>query len=379
MSNQQPSIPKVIYNNINNIKVAYDQETGNINLLSASYFPALTTGGWGDPHMFLRIKGTDKFLCKWGDNKSGESGKNEILYLYMRTSRETIRIYYTNETYTPNGAKITTNIRVVYNDTTYNISQNFIGFFGPVRLSVRRISYGGSNYYLNYDMDWDPIPNLRQIGGAFGIVLKRSLLANGVFVNGGDGRLWDGYGVLGQPLGLSRFDFESGNQSQSVKAMNFVPGNIGEDLSQFLNGEINIPSPALNTSLALITNTDSLATDVVAELGQFDEGKGVGEWDDLTPDAEVPYATLGSLNNVLITRFVTDNEPIACVFANRGIQTDFPADLAQKTYDILQANPRSSDNPVDISTDSVNPQILISLPIVAPYDAAIASFSQIIP
>jgi hypothetical protein len=335
MSNKDPSIPKVIYNN-NVIKISYDPVSNNINLLSGSIFPAYVTGGWGDPHMFIRIKGTDKFLCKWGDNKSGDSGKNEILYLYMRTSRETIRIYYTNEVYTPNGAKITTNIRVVYNNTTYNIDQNFIGLFGPVRLSVRRISYGGSNYYLNYDIDWDPIPNLRQIGGALGIVLRRSLLANGTFINGGDGRFWDGYGVLGQPLGLSRSDFESGTQAQSVKAMNIVPGTLGSDLGKYLIGNPDQIPDILGATLFNIPNTPTLEGDVVDEE---DNANPVANWDPTTQDAEDTFTTVGSLFNKLVTDFVEEViSPPTFTVANLAIQTALPLTFATTAYTFLDGN-----------------------------------------
>jgi hypothetical protein len=334
MSSKKPVAPKVILSG-NTIKIAYDPDTGSTNLLTASYFPGMVTGGWGDPHMYLRLKGTNKFLSKWGDNKAGASGKNEILYLYIRTSRDTISIYYTNNDY--GIAKITTSIRVVHNNETFNFSNNAVRKFGPVRLSVARIPWG-QNYYLNYEVDWDPIPNLRQIGGAVGIPLRRVAFGNGSAIDGRDGLTWDGYSFLGQPFGLSRTDFESGFQGQSAKAMNVIPGSF--DYISLLNSE-----PSVDPSSFSPTMTDFLETleDSTFDAGIVDDDNGdpVEAWD---PEYEAaqPIFNRGNLPNYLVIQAVEEEVEV------EGLNEAIAARIYQ---DILQQGSYTGDT----STDPNNP------------------------
>jgi len=305
MSTKKPSSPKVLLGSNNSIKLSYDPETNSVNLITASFFPALITGGWGDPHLYLRAKGTNRFFSRWGDNKSGSDGNNEILFLYMKTSFDDIKVYYSNASH-PNGAKVTTNIRVEYNNQTFNYNQNTIKKFGPIRLSIRRRgTLRGGFPVLDWDIDWDPIPNLRRIGGALGIVLRRTAFGNGAYINGKDGRFWDGYSFLGQPFGLSRTDFESGSQSQSVKAMNVIAGEF--NFVNFLNSENPSNVTALSDTMinSIANNIDdlNLLTNITDE---DDNEEPVVDWDPFAADAKDEFENKGPILNQLAFNLVNN-------------------------------------------------------------------------
>jgi hypothetical protein len=187
-----------------------------------STLPAMTLGGWGDPHLYMTVSSASsknrtstKTIAKFGDNKPGSAGNNELILLDLQTTTDTIKIYYTNKPWRNTTAKIIDNIRVEHNtvSTTYNDTSKLI--IGPVSLNIAKIG-SGANSYLNFEITWAKINNVIKLGGAIVLVLKRVASSNGKLWNGGDGVAWDGIGKAAAPYGLSRSSFETGIRAQSV-------------------------------------------------------------------------------------------------------------------------------------------------------------------
>jgi hypothetical protein len=234
-----------------------------------SALPAMTVGGWGDPHLYITTSSTDsknrvstKTIAQWGDNKPGTAGNNELQLLDLQTSADSIKIYYTNKAY--GSAKIISNIRVVYNtvSTTYNSTTRLT--LGPVTLNILKAG-SGSSAYLTFEMSWSNINNIVKLGGALVPILKRVADNNGVLWNGGDGATWDGFGKALAPYGLTRSSFETGIGVQS----------LSEELI-LSEKEANFLSVATEN----FTQNGSIF-DNLQNLGENGEGDNaaIGDWD----------------------------------------------------------------------------------------------------
>ena len=187
-----------------------------------SILPAMTLGGWGDPHLYVSTSSVDsknrtstKIIAKVGDNKSGSAGNNELMLLDLETTTHTIKVYYTNKPWQNTTAKIIDNIRVEYNgtSTTYNTTTKVT--IGPATLNIAKIG-SGANGYLNFEITWAKINNVIKLGGAIVPILKRVASSNGKLWDGGDGAAWDGIGKAAAPYGLNRSSFETGIGIQSL-------------------------------------------------------------------------------------------------------------------------------------------------------------------
>jgi hypothetical protein len=199
-----------LYINKNNQSLIVSRKN---NLLTV---PSMVIGGHGDPHLYIRkgIKSlsssnylSGNFLAQWGDNKAGTSGNSEILFFHLETVKDTIKIFYTNKIYTPNGAKLINSIRVEFNGTTTTYNNSAYIKLGPVVFSIIRLVANGINY-LAFEMFFPDITNAKIMDGAISLVFKRIASTNGYW-NGGDGASWDGYSYAGQPYSLNRSSYQT--------------------------------------------------------------------------------------------------------------------------------------------------------------------------
>jgi hypothetical protein len=188
-----------------------------------SSLPAMTVGGWGDPHLYITTSSVDskkristKTIAQVGDNKPGSAGNNELILIDLQTTTDTIKIYYTNKPWQNTTAKIIDTIRVEHNtvSTTYNSTTKVV--IGPVTLSIAKIG-SGTNSYLNFETTWAKINNVIKLGGVIVPILKRVASSNGKLWNGGDGLSWDGIGKAATVYGLNRSSFETGVGIQSLE------------------------------------------------------------------------------------------------------------------------------------------------------------------
>lgn len=160
--------------------------------------PPMQMGGWGDPHMTLKIK-NGSILARWDDNVAGSEGK-ELLFFYLETQTDTISVFYTYGLW-GNGAKIITSARYIHNGTSYNLSG--VVTVGPVTIS----RYGFEYSYL--DLYFDKIDNVKKFGGGFAIALAASQAVGG-YVDGSWGPNIDGYQELANFIKTKRsFNFST--------------------------------------------------------------------------------------------------------------------------------------------------------------------------
>jgi len=202
---------------------------------------AMNVGAWGDPHMYVRKAQTlnpndyrrGVFLAKWDDNKSGASGLNEIRFIDLQTTTDTVKIFYTNKAY--NTAKVVSSVRVELNGnstnyTTANTSTVTVTV-GPIIMRIVRVGTG-SGAYLIFEAKWDAINNVVKFKGALTAILKRMASSKTAYV-GQAGLTFDGFGSAGQPYGLSRASFETngvGMLSDEAETL-----NTGDDLTDALD------------------------------------------------------------------------------------------------------------------------------------------------
>lgn len=238
----------------------------------ATSVPGMSIGAWGDPHMTIRVLGLNPSnplistnVAKWGDNKDGPSGNNELLLVDLQTSTDTIRVFYTNKNWT-NGAKVVDNVRVVYNGVSTSYTDTTRLVRGPVTIRIVRHSSGASRR-LDFEISWQRINNVIKFGGAVVPILKRVATNNGREWNGGDGVRWDGFGRALAAYGLTRSSFETGFGIQS----------LSEEL-QLLSDESNFLESMIENAFVKENNV----FDGLENLGENGEGDGtpVEVWDD---------------------------------------------------------------------------------------------------
>ena len=253
--------------------------------------PAMAIGAWGDPHMYIRVTAPDPNnrlistqVATWGDNKDGSSGNNELLLVELQTSTDTIKVFYTNKTWS-NLAKVVANVRVEYNgvSTTYTDTARVVR--NPLVLNIFKMG-SGVNTYLSFDISWAKINNVVKLGGAIVPILKRVADNNGRPWNGGDGLKWDGFGKALAVYGLTRSSFETGMGIMSQQE-DLV---LSVDESNFLDTMI---SSAFVQPSNIFDNTEN--------LGENGEGNGapVDQWDDTYNDNLAVFSSEGGLSGVV--------------------------------------------------------------------------------
>lgn len=156
----------------------------------------LAASGSGDPHMILRVNG-GPVLARWDDNAPG-SQNTEVLFFHLKTTLDTISIFYTNIWDDPS-PKIIGSVRYIHNG---NEVTNFTGTvsLGPVTLT-------SSMYTIS--LSFGTVSNVVEFGGGVFIALEAAEKAGG-YIDGGWGSTVDGYSVLGSTIGFSRSDIVVG-------------------------------------------------------------------------------------------------------------------------------------------------------------------------
>lgn len=333
MSNSQKKIITVD----GQFRVKFNTSTGQASVLTQSYFPGIVTGGWGDPHLWIRLKGSNAYLSRWGDNRIGTFGKNEILYLYIKTTRDTIAIYYSNKDYLPNdNGKIINTIRVVYNGVSTTYTNNAYKIFGPVRLSIVRVAYS-SSYYLNFEIDWDPIYNIRQIAGGFGLAMRRVLANNGNYLDGKDGARWDGFGFLGQPYSITRLSLQSGVSSQQFNIQSDEPvvADMGVEINNLIIGNKPTSLAEMPTGIGDTFLTPPDLTDGIVDE---DTGASATVFDGTTAPTQEAYVNKGGIIQQLADLVVNDGTSVDGLETNvAGVINDQPVGV-----DVTIADPSVS-------------------------------------
>lgn len=258
-----------------------------------SSLSAMTVGAWGDPHMYISVSSLDskkrtvtKKIAQWGDNKQGSSGNNELKLLDLETSTDIVKIYYTNKNWVSVGGKVIASIRVEHNgaSTTYTNTTKLTA--GPVQLNILRQG-SGANTYLNFEISWNNLNNVIQLGGAIVVVLKRVAANNGRPWNGGDGRFWDGIGRAAAVYGLNRSSFETGIGIQSLEEELFVSA----DEANFLS--------VIGDNFIQNSNIFDEATDQ-GENGEGDNSP-VSVWDDTYTDVVATFSSIEGLEGAVDT------------------------------------------------------------------------------
>lgn len=249
-----------------------------------SSLPAMTVGGWGDPHIYITTSSVDsknrtstKTIAQVGDNKPGSAGNNELILLDLQTTTDTIKIYYTNKPWQNTTAKIIDSIKVEHNTVSTIYSDTTKVVIGPVTLSIVKVG-SGVNGYLNFETTWNKINNVIKLGGAIVPILKRVANSNGKLWNGGDGVSWDGIGKAAAPYGLNRSNFETGVGIQGLEE-ELV---LSEKEAEFL--EVAAEN--------FTQNSDAL------EIYQDSDGAPVATWDDGTGPARAMHSLPGGLTSV---------------------------------------------------------------------------------
>lgn len=243
----------------------------------------MLVGGWGDPHLYVKALNSSrpnnptigKILAKWGDNKSGAAGNNELKLIDLETSTDTIKIYYTNKNWNPRG-KVVASVRVELNGTSVSYSDTAKIVVGPITLSILKKTYLGTTY-LNFEIYWSRINNIVKLGGAIVVILKRIAARNGKLWNGGDGANWDGFGKAAAIYNLSRSSFETGVIAQSIEDEIFITEN-----------ESNFLSVAVDNFIS-----DADMFDDLEDRGENGEGDNaaIDAWDDTYAEMFIVYST----------------------------------------------------------------------------------------
>lgn len=248
-----------------------------------STLPAMTLGGWGDPHLYITTSSVDsqnrtstKTIAQVGDNKPGSAGSNELILLDLQTTTDTIKIYYTNKPWQNTTAKIIDTIRVEHNTVSTTYSNTTKVTIGPVTLNIAKIG-SGVNGYLNFETTWAKINNVIKLGGVIVPILKKVVNNNGQLWNGGDGAAWDGIGKAVAAYGLNRSSFETGIGAQSE----------GDQLSISAD-EIAF----VENTLEEVGVQETSVFDNLQNLGENGEGDGanVADWDATVPDVQAIIA-----------------------------------------------------------------------------------------
>jgi hypothetical protein len=257
--------------------------------VAATSLAAMNIGAWGDPHFYIRKPQTlnpsdytrGVFLAKWDDNKAGTSGLNEIRFIDLQTTTDTVKIFYTNKQWN-NGAKVVSNIRVELNGNSTTYTNNADVTAGPITMKI--IKFGsGSNAYLMFEMKWNSINNVVKFKGALCMILKRMSATKGVF-NGGSGLLWDGFGRAGQPYGLSRASFETNNV-----------GMLTDDSAEVFSGSENQDFEDVSTASTAETAFDEGLNNNGDGAGNAGDNQPVSQWDDTHQAATQTMAAGGQV------------------------------------------------------------------------------------
>jgi Major tropism determinant N-terminal domain len=251
---------------------------------------AMNVGAWGDPHMYIRKAQTlnpnnyrrGVFLAKWDDNKSGASGFNEIRFIDLQTTTDTVKIFYTNKAY--NTAKVVSSVRVELNRnstnyTTANTSTATVTA-GPITMRIVRVG-SGSGAYLIFEAKWDAINNVVKFKGALTAILKRMASSKTAYI-GRAGLTLDGFSAAGQPYGLSRASFETNGVGMLAEEPDFSAAEYSDVLEAIAaeTTEEDIAARYLDADGQDVVLQDAAAEGSLAEISNG-----------LSPDVPEPTTT----------------------------------------------------------------------------------------
>jgi hypothetical protein len=234
--------------------------------------------------MVLRVNG-GAVLARWDDNALG-SQDTELLFFHLKTTTDTISIFYTNQWDDPS-PKVIGSVRYIHNgNSSLQIESQLTQQIGPVILRIGRSFI---------DISFNDIEDVIEFGGGMFAVLEVAVHEGG-YVAGGWGPNVDGYTVLGSlmPEGsqFNRDDFVvgrgvtiDGNSASSVFIRNTSDPLARATLDYLKNEFVGANAMAKNIPLDLVGLAQA---DWNAPGGDFDalinpaehqapEGLGFGE------------------------------------------------------------------------------------------------------